>query len=423
MSTADIRATFISRKTGQVILEAALREPSPVVASGRSIIDRLSPFSKDSPLKRIVAPKPSSISYNTDITQFTDSFDFSIALAPGENFDIRSHDFVEFSIQKPDLSVHQIGAGYLGIVQVISNKEGVTIQANGSDFFGQLMKVPFKTRLQREPLTLNKFLNRVLKDSYLQEYLNLRHPDLNPVRDLGSFSREMLFVSDLEQKKGQILQKYAQLGINLVYMNRLGQFEILGRPGTQGSTAKPGLTFPVGTLQKGGSGANVDDMVVRQNFDTVFSEFTVFYSDGEANLDQQSVVSPAFQNSDPRVRGHIIQPGFTTFNSTDLVTIGGGISFSARVSELAKAELRKSNRDLNAVIVSSSDTGDIVNGNFVPFQVGQPWRLVSNEREFTSPQEPDGVDNVEMILSGISYQATESGTQSQLKFIERDALL
>lgn len=431
MSTADIHATFISRKAGNVILEAALGSSGTVAAfAGKSILDRLNPFSTDSPLAVDKAPKPSTITYNTDITQFTDSFDFSVSLASNENFELRSHDFIEFSIELPEIDpttkkpkVHQIGAGFIEDLQKISNSEGVTIQGNGRDFFGQLMNVPFEVQL-KENITLNRFMNRILKDSYLEQYLALRHPELNPVRDLGSFSREMLFFTDLEQRKGQVLQKYAVMGINLVYMNRLGQIEILGRPGTLGSTAKFRSNFSVGELIKGGEQANVMSMAVRTNFSNVFSSFKVFYSSGEAILDQNVNVSPKFENTDPRVKGHILQPGFTTFNSSDLVAMGGSTSFATRIKELAKAELRKSNRDLNSVIVTVDNTGAFNPvGVFIPFQIGQQWVLKSNEREFTSPQKPDGTDTVDMLISAISYQAKPDGTTVQLRFIERDALL
>ena len=423
MSTADIKATFISRKGGNVILEAALGSFGTVAAfAGKSVLDRLNPFSTDSPLKADKAPKPSTITYNTDITQFTDSFDFSISLASDENFELRSHDFIEFSITLDSGQTHQIGAGFIEDLQKISNSEGVTLQGNGRDFFGQLMNVPFEVQL-KENITLNRFMNRILKDSYLEQYLALRHPELNSVRDLGSFAREMLFFTDLEQRKGQVLQKYAVMGINLIYMNRLGQIEILGRPGTLGSTAPFRSNFSVGEIIKGGVDANVTDMAVRTNFSNVFSSFKVFYSSGEAILDKNVNVSPKFENTDPRVKDHILQPGFMTFSSSDLVAMGGSISFAVRISELAKAELRKSNRDLNSVIVTTDDTGAKFFGVFVPFQIGQQWTLRSNEREFTSPKQPDGTDNVEMLISAISYQATPGGTQVQLRFIEKDALL
>ncbi len=422
MSTASILATFISRKTGQVLLQANLRGPSGIDLSGASVLNRLNPFSISGLSKPKFAPKPSSINYNTDITQFTDSFDFSIALAEDEGFSIDSHDFVEFAFQKDDFTLHQIGVGFIEDIQRISNADGVTLQGNGRDFFGHLLNVPFKKQLKRESLRLNRFINRLLKDSYLEEYLSLRNPFISSVRDLGSFSPQMIFYSDLEQKKAQVLQKYADLAINLVYMNRLGQVEILGRPGVTGSTAFPFLDLPVGTLKKG-NGSNILSWAVRKNYSNVFSEFTVFYSEGEAQLDLQAIVSPAFKNSDARVQDHIFQPGFTTYNSTDLVTIGGGIPFINRVRDLGKAQIRKSNRDLNSVIVVSDNTGETVGGVFVPFQIGQPWILQSNEREFTSPRLPSGTDTIQLVISAISYQATEEGTQCQLRMIERDALL
>jgi len=93
--SSKISATFISRKDGTVIGEASIVEPPAVTSALDNLFNAfnnpqsLLPNAK----KKDVAPIPSSLSYNTDIFQFTDSFDFTIALAPDEDFPIRSLPF------------------------------------------------------------------------------------------------------------------------------------------------------------------------------------------------------------------------------------------------------------------------------------------------------------------------------------------
>ena len=203
-------------------------------------------------------------------------------------------------------------------------------------------------------------------------------------------------------------------------MNRLGQVEILGRPGTLGSTAPSVSSSPLGILKKG---SNVDRLIVKQDYTNVFSDFTVFWTSAQAEQSKNTLASNTFKNSDPRV-SHISKPGFLTLNTSDLASLGGEVSASQRISDLAKSNIRKSNQNLNSAVVMTSDpffTKD--DGTQVPFIQGQVWRLQSNEPEFKTRAQPTGTDSVDMLLSGINYNESLSGQEFQLNFIEGDTLI
>lgn len=419
MSDAKIRANFINRDTGEVILDASIiNTPATPVTAEQIALDRVNPLSKTQNNK--FAPTPSSLSYSTDIFQMADVFDFTIELAPDEDIPIRSHDFVEFNIMVNG-NIHQIGVGVLESFAKETTTQQRTIQANGRDLMGQFLTIPFNVQLKHEPLTLRRFVDRMIKGSYLETYRELRYPSQTKIIDKGSFAFQMQFLSDLEQKRGQVLQQYAELAMNLVYMNRLGQVEILGRNGLFGSTAKPQSTNPIGTLQKG---VNVERFRVTQNYTNVFSEFTLFYSSGEAIQDRNTLPGSKFSNTDIRVSKHIFQPEYRTFNSADLVTLGGQVKFNNRIRDLAKSLIRKSNRELNSVVAITSEPFFIdERGNEIAYQVGQLWKLKSNEREFTSPTNKDGTDTVDMVITSIHYAQDEGSIQVQLGFNEMDTLL
>jgi len=418
--SAKIQAVFIDRRNRKVIGEAEILAPSPKPKTAvESFLDSVNPLSQK--VSNDVAPTPSALNYSTDIFQFTDVFDFTVALAPDENFEVRSHDFVEFVFFENGTTRHQIGVGVIeGLTKETTPTQRI-LKANGRDLMGQFMNIPFNVQLQREPLSLRRFVDRMIRSSYLQEYLNFRNPGINKIRDLGSFQPQMLFMSDLEQKKAQILQQYAELAINLVYMNRLGQVEILGRSGTFGSTAPTTTRNPIGNLIKG---ENVEIFIVGQNYTNVFSEFTLFYSSGEAIQDINTQPGSRFVNTDPRVTNHIFQPEFRTFNTADLITIGGEVNFTRRIRDVAKSLIRKSNRDLNSVVTSVSEPFFLLeDGTERAFQIGQLHILQSNEREFTTRERPEGTDTVRMILTGINYNQNESNVDVQLRFNEVDTLL
>ena len=416
-----IQAVFIDRKNKKVIGEAEVLAPPPEpVTAFQSFLNSVNPVSEGPP-PRDVAPTPSSLNFSVDLFQFTDTFDFQIEVAPDEQFNVRSHDFVEFIVFENGVNRRQLGVGVIETLTKETNSTKVTLKANGRDLMGQFMTIPFNVQLKKEPLTLRRFVDKMIRGSYLEEYLNFRNPGLPKVRDLGSFQLKMLFMSDLEQKRAQIAQQYSELAINLIYMNHQGQVEILGRSGTFGSTAPATTRSPIGILKKG---ENVESMTVVQNFTEVFSEFTLFYSSGEAIQDLNTQPGSKFINSDPRVSGHIFQPEFRTFNSTDLVTIGGGVNFTRRIRDVAKSLIRKSNRNLNSVVVTTSSPFFLLaDGTERAFHAGDLFILQSNEREFTSRSRPDGTDTVKMLLTGINYSQNESSLNVQLRFHEVDSLL
>ena len=419
--SAKIQAIFIDRKNKKVIGEAQVMAPPPdPISAFQAFLNTVNPLSQGPP-PRELAPTPSSLNYSIDLFRFTDSFDFQIALAPDEDFNVRSHDFVEFVVFENETTKRQIG---VGVIESITKETTATkriLKANGRDLLGQFITIPFNVQLKKEPLTMRRFVDRMIRGSYLEEYLNFRKPSLPKISDLGSFQLQMLFMSDLEQKKAQIAQQYAELAINLIYMNHQGQVELLGRAGTFGSTAPARTRSPIGILRKG---ENVESFIVLSNFTGVFSEFTLFYSSGEAIQDINTNPGSKFINTDPRVSGHIFQPEFRTFNTTDLVTLGGAVNFTRRIRDVAKSLIRKSNRDLNSVVATvSSPFFSLADGTERAFHVGDLFVLQSNEREFTSRARPNGTDTVQMILTGINYSQNETSLGVQLRFHEVDTLL
>lgn len=418
--SAKIQAVFIDRKNKKVIGEAEAIGvlPDPVSAF-TAFLDSVNPLSQE--VSNSVAPTPSTLNYSIDLFQFTDAFDFTISLAKDESFNVRSHDFVEFFIFVNGTEKHQIGVGLIESITKETTAIKRTLKANGRDLLGQFINLPFNVQLKQEPLSLRRFVDRMIQDSYIEEYLAFRNPSISKVRDLGSFQPQMLFMSDLEQKKAQVLQQYSELAINLVYMNRLGQVEILGRAGTFGSTAPATTREPIGILRKG---ENVESFTVVENYTEVFSEFTLFYSSGEAIQDRNTQPGKRFENTDPRVAGHIFQPEYRTFNTADLTVLGGEVNFNRRIEDIARSLIRKSNRNLNSVIATSSEPFFLLaDGTEKAYQLGQLFVLQSDEREFTSRSRPDGTDTVRMVITGINYTQSETSIGIQLKFSEVDTLL
>lgn len=421
--SSKIGVVFINKQTGEVFGEATNESPPQDPAS--SLVKRATaPFSGGRG-NRDVAPIPTNLNYNTSLRAFTDAFSMTVELTKDENFNIGSHDFVEFffEMDKPASGYtkrHQIGVGFLEKFNRQTSPTTSNIQANGRDLFGQFLFAPFTKPIPGVTDTIIGFVNRVISTSYLKTYLSYRGEGKSRVVNKGAFTRTMLFRSNLEEKKGETLQKYAELAINLIYMNRLGQVEILGRPGTTGSSAGSLPNTVLGELRKG---SNVDDMTVIEDYTNVFSEFTVFWVSGQAEQNRNNIPGQTFVNDDPRVT-HLDKPGFRTFSMGELKDLGGSVNAINRIRDIAKSLMRKANANINAVVVVTSDpffTND--DGTQIPYIIGQKWRLRSNEAEFTSPNQPDGTDSVEMILDGINYSQSPQGQQIQLRFVEEDTIL
>lgn len=411
-----IKVNLINRRTGAVLEEAGVRGPLSNLSDLQRRVTQ--PFSSGKIASSSI-PTPAVITYNTDLTAFTDVFSMDVELAPDETFDVKSHDFVEFIVEVPNPAPgvdknHQIGVGFLEQMQRKTSKDAVRIMANGRDLFGQFMFAPFSTPIRQE-LTLINFMQQVIRGSYLQKYMDLRQKGKTKIRNLGAFTVPMFFRSDLEQKKGAMVEEYAELAINLVYMNRLGQAEIYGRTGNVGASAAARSPKSIGVLAKG---SNVDDMLTIQNFTQVMSEITIFWTSAQAEQERNTMPSSTFKNTDPRVK-HIDKPGFRTFNTSDLVSLGGNVNAEARIRDVGKSLLRKSMRSINQVVVMVSDPYfTFANGTQQPWVVGQKWTLQSTEPEFITASAPNGTDRTEMILAGINYQQNADGQQFQLKFIE-----
>ena len=421
--SSKICTVFINKQTGQVFGEASANAGPQNPISGQAA-RATAPFSGGRN-NRDVAPVPTNLNYNTSIRAFTDAFSLTVELTEDENFDIGSHDFVEFFFEMDNpadgfKARHQIGVGFLEKFNKQTSAATSNIQANGRDLFGQFLFAPFTKPIAGQTKTLKTFINDVISGSYLDIYFGFRGDGKSKLVDKGLFSRTMLFRSDLEEKKGETLQKYAELAINLLYMNRLGQVEVIGKPGTTGSTAGR-LPNPVlGELKKG---LNIDDIVVIQDFTNVFSQFTVFWVSGQAEQSRNTLPSQTFTNDDPRV-AHIDKPGFRTFSMGELKDLGGSVNAINRLQDIAKSIMRKANAGINSVVVVTADPYFTnANGTQIPYVIGQKWRIRSNEAEFTSANQPKGTDSIEMILDGINYSQNPNNQQIQLRFVEEDTIL
>jgi hypothetical protein len=422
--SSKIALTFINKQTGQVFGEASndTRPGDPV----SSLVAKATQPLSSGRGSQDVAPVPTNLSYNTDMQSFTDAFSFTTELAIDERFNIGSHDFVEFFFRMTNpapgfIEKHQIGVGFIEKFHKETSPDSTKIDSNGRDLFGQFMFVPFKKPIPGLQTTLRDFINsQVIRASYLERYLDLRGDGISKLNNLGLFSGQMLFRSDLEAKKAQTLQSYAELAINRIYMNRLGQVEALGRPDNVGSTAAGQPSSSLGELRKGD---NVDQMIVMQDYTNVYSEYTVFWVSGQAEQERNHIPGQTFKNDDPRV-AHIDRPGFRTFSMGELANLAGSVSGQTRIEDVARSIMRQANQNLNSVIVTQSDpfftTSD---GLQIPYMIGQKWTLKSNEPEFTSPQQPNGTDQVDLIIGGINYNQSPDNQQVQIRFVEEGTIV
>jgi hypothetical protein len=351
-------------------------------------------------------PIASSLSYSTDVRQFSGSFDFQIELAVGESFLPRSHDAVEFWVQV-DGTRRPIGVGFIEDLADDSDERHTDLKANGRELLGQLINLPFKVHPHYKDQSLEIFTRFALNDgggTYLADYLKFRgigQPTLNQ----GAYANALLVVTNNFLKKAAVIQEYAELAQNLIYQNPRGQVEIYGR-----QTA----TNPLGTLSRKAGQTNVNHIRKADNFSKVVSECTVMWASSEQDVDRNNLVSPLVKNPDARV-AHIYQPETRVFSSGDLLALAGRQDAEFRVRNLAKSIIRRSMANIGAVTVVLSEPfhTDPKSGKKTIFRVMQDWHVLDPTK---------GLDKT-MRLAGIHYGQDASQLSVQLAFVEPDTLV
>jgi hypothetical protein len=350
-----------------------------------------------------VVPLATSLSYSTDVRQFSGAFDFEIELGNGESFLPRSHDVVEFWIQVDGFK-QPIGVGFLEDFVDDSDEKQTNIKANGRDLIGQLIMLPYISHKTYKDMTLEAFTRFTIQGTYLQDYLKFRGR-FNPILDQGAYSFPLLVVTTNSLKRGAVLQNYAELAQNLIYQNPNGQIEIYGRQ----TEVKP-----LGTLIRASGKTNVNHIRKSDNFSKVISECTVEWTVAQEFVNYDKLNSTRRKNTDPRV-AHIFQPETKVFSAGDLQALAGQQDAAFRVDSLAKASIRKSMANLGAITITTSEPfyRDPRTGLKTLFRTMQDWHIVDFDK---------GIDKT-LRLAGISYTQDFSQLSVQLAFVEPDTLV
>jgi hypothetical protein len=352
-------------------------------------------------------PDPSELNYSTDMRQFSGIFDFQIHFGEGESFGAKSHDFVEFYFDTP-AGEHQIGVGFVEDFVRQTDSSGASFAGNGRDLLGQLINIDFKSPIYWEDGSLTRLVPMAVKNAYLEQYLTYRG-NAEVLEKLNAFEGSMLIKATAE-KRGAVLQEYADIGLNLVYQNRLGQVALYGRNQPDGTPLTVGK--PLGKLVKARGRSNIESLNVKQNFSKVFSEASVFWASGEAAVDKRQRVSPILTNTDPRV-AHIYQPHRQVYAMGELAQLAGKAGPEARMRQIGSSTIRRSNQFLNEVIVVVPRPYFEDGSQIIPYDKGQIWHIESPEDELDLP----------MKLAGIHYSQGDARLEVQLAFVEPDTLV
>lgn len=350
---------------------------------------------------------PEKINFQTDIREFTGSLDLAYKISSESDLRrVRSNDFVEFFFLLPSGKKHQIGVGFLEDYVRKTTATEMTASFNGRELIAQIMKPPFAKTQHFTAMTLFNFVDSAVKGEYVGQYCKFKN--ISPVLGIQNYKEKMRMSTDLTQTKGALIQQYADLAINLVYQNRLGQVVIYGGKN---------LNDSLGVLKKG---HNVLDMEVKGSYSKAISEVVTFFSSAQADLDSNKINSPTILNKDQRVRGKIYNPTYRTFSSNDLQVFS--VTPDVRIKQIANSILRQSNSNLSPVIVSVDRPYYLEEGEAIAYECGQVWTLVSDIEEFETSEYPNGTSKVSMILAGIHYGQDEGSLSLQLLFVEKGTL-
>jgi len=354
-----------------------------------------------------IQPKVNVLGFNSDMRRFTGAFEFEVEFGADESVDINSHDFVEFYFFMGSQKF-QIGVGFIEDFVKKTSAAGNVLQGNGRDLLAQLMLFPYKERVYQSGLTYREFLTTALDNTYIPTYLKFRNRPTSIV-DLGMFNGPMIFTDVATSQRAQVVQEYAELAQNIVYLDRLGRMVVYGRDSRSLGDTKQ-------TLSSYGD-SNVIDISVRQNFSKAYTEVSVIWQ-GEENLslgliNHNSVPSSIQKNFDPRLK-NMYQPLYKVYSAQDLVGLAGNVGALARIESLAKAAVRKSSQNLSMPIVTVDSPYWVSStGKLVPYEIGQIWTIRSDAFKINSPHK----------LVGIDYKQEASSTIVQLAFVEPDTIV
>lgn len=352
-------------------------------------------------------PEQNNINITIDIRTLTTTFDFDILFRFGERIDIRSHDFIEFYYDLPNNGGEfQVACGFIEDFVRETGDNKLRFQGNGRDFLGQLFNLPFLSARPNNNTTITSFIASSLYNSYLLEYLNLKGIK-KTISNKGAYGGLLIIPQLAGAKIAPVIQQMTDEIFNVVYQNRKGQCVIWGRSFLDEAAFQTNLQFT------DSQDVNVNDFVVRQNYSRVISSCKVLYTGGEQNVDYALQTTKGVFNSDPRAR-QIFQPEVRVFQTSTLVTYSGQTGIDDARYRLAASILRKSNQNLNQVIIKTTRPYFVTEkGQFLPYETQQVYQVKSLEHK---------VDE-KMKIVGLNYNQSADGLNVQVAMIPKDTLV
>lgn len=363
-------------------------------------------------------PVVTNINLNKSLFDFTDSWDFIMEFKKFKEADsIKSHDFVEYYFDT-DGRQHQAAVGFLEDFSKDTTPNSIQLSVNGRDLNGQLMQVPFRTQLFSKRLPWLTFIKTAIKGSYLEIYQKFRRQAL--IIDQGAYPGDMLFSSDLNTKKADIIQRHAETALNLVYLDRRGSLVL------RGQESKIPERFIAnresqGVLKIKAGESNVISMNNRDNFSEVFSEVVVHYS-GQQLLDRNSVPSNLIRNQTDKRVAHIDKPQYMAFNQQDLVDFAGTINVQNRLDSVARSILRKSLRNVGATVLNTPEPFHVFPGRTQFYELGQKW-TVFHEDAIWKDKENNSIKSKDQIITSIAYVQGVSELTTTIKLSDPETLV
>ena len=357
---------------------------------------------------RLVAGIPiiNRITINKDLRQLCDTFDFDIEFGINDKIELSSHDFVEF-YTLIDKEMFPISCGFIEDFTKETSSGTHKFQANGRDFLGQLLGLPFLNVKPFDQTNLVNFVYSCLEGSYLLEWCKFKGINGQQVIDQGSYKGPVNVPELSSAKRGPVLQQTADEVYSLVYQNRFGQAVVWGRDARKKTNTGHTLSET--------KDLNVSKFTLRENFSKVISEVKLFYSGGEGKLNYHLTPSKPQANTEAKAK-QIFQPEIRIFNSATLVTTAGAkdLNYENKKDELARSILRKSNQHLTQVVIKTNRAFYVSpEGIKKGYEVNQVWQIKSESFKISEP----------MRLAGISYAQSNSGLEVELMFIMEDSLV
>lgn len=364
-------------------------------------------------------PLVNHISINVDITQLVSTFDFDVMFRLNEKIDLKSHDFVEFYYLDSGKK-HQILCGFIEDFVKTTSSSSLKFQANGRDFLGQFLDIPFIAPKPIDVTSLVALTTKIIDQTYdiegdpngtyIKEYAKIKNRP-RTVIDNGAYKSTVIVPELSDSKVGPILQSIADDVITVVYLNRFGQVVLWGRDidGVDGANVNSSDT---GLTLKDVGDTNVLDFTLRENFSKVFSVVKVQIVSGEANLGFYQGSSSVFNTNKKALQ--IFRPEIRSFQTSTLVTTAGNKAPDTKRLQLAASVMRRSNQNLEKVVIKTSQPYHIgASGIKTPWEVNQLWNIQSKLHGL----------NEKMKLSGIGYQQQPEGLNVELCFIPKDSLI